>query len=232
VSFVDQRFTYPYQQLAKFAANFSKIQQLNIAWNLFRPMGVYKVDRPLNDADLMTRARRGDTDAWETMTRQHQEAVFRLAYLILGDPADADDVAQETFIRAHRALDRFDASKAARPWLFSIATNLARNKLRSVGRYVAAVQRFFLADPDAGVQAPPEANGGQSQLLWQAVRKLNETDQEVIYLRYFSELSEAETAQALGVATGTVKSRTHRALERLRVVVEREFPSLRESILE
>jgi RNA polymerase sigma-70 factor (ECF subfamily) len=166
------------------------------------------------------------------MISQHQEAVFRLAYLIVGDPADADDVAQETFIRAYRALDRFDTERTARPWLLSIAANLARNRLRSVGRYLAAVQRFFRADPEAGVQPPPQTNGGQSQLLWQAVRKLNEIDQEVIYLRYFSELSEAETAQALGVAAGTVKSRTHRALERLRALVEREFPSLRESLLE
>jgi RNA polymerase sigma-70 factor (ECF subfamily) len=186
----------------------------------------------LTDADLITRARGGDEAAWETMISQHQDAVFRLAYLILGDPADADDVAQETFIRAYRALHRFDTDRAARPWLLSIAANLARNRLRSVGRYLAAVQRFFRADPEAGVQAAHEHKGNHSQVLWQAVRKLSEMDQEVIYLRYFSELSEAETAQALGVATGTVKSRTHRALERLRAVVEREFPSLRESLLE
>lgn len=186
----------------------------------------------MTDADLMARARQGDAAAWETVTRQHQEAVFRLAYLILGDPADADDVAQETFIRAYRALDRFDLARAVRPWLFSIATNLARNRLRSVGRYLAAVQRFFRADPDAGIHPAPEVNGDESQLLWQAVRRLNEMDQEVIYLRYFSQLSEAETADALGVATGTVKSRSHRALERLRVIVEQDFPMLRESLSE
>ncbi len=186
----------------------------------------------MTDADLMARARQGDTAAWETLTRQHQEPVFRLAYLILGDPADADDVAQETFIRAYRALARFDTARAVRPWLFSIATNLARNRLRSVGRYLAAVQRFFRADPDGGVHPAPEAAGNESQLLWQAVRRLNEMDQEVIYLRYFSQLSEAETADALGVATGTVKSRSHRALERLRVIVEQDFPMLRESLSE
>jgi RNA polymerase sigma-70 factor (ECF subfamily) len=185
----------------------------------------------LTDAELIARARRGDDVAWETLTRQHQQAVFRLAYLILGDPADADDIAQETFIRAYRALDHFDATRAARPWLFSIAANLARNRLRSVGRYFGALQRFLRADPDALAHAAtPEAS--DSQLLWQAVRRLNDADQEIIYLRYFSEMSEVETAEALQIAAGTVKSRTHRALGRLRAVVEKEFPSLRESFVE
>lgn len=182
----------------------------------------------MTEADLIARARAGDDGAWETLTHQHQDAVFRLAYLILGDPADADDAAQETFIRAYRALDRFDATRALRPWLFSIVANTARNRLRSVGRYLSALQRFLRADP-ASFAPVTNPEPGESQLLWQAVRKLGATDQEIIYLRYFSELSEAETAEALSIATGTVKSRTHRALERLRSVIENDFPGLRES---
>ena len=80
----------------------------------------------MSEADLIARARAGESAAWEALAREHQQAVFRLAYLILGDPADADDVAQEAFIRAYHALDRFDTSRAARPWLLSIAANLAR----------------------------------------------------------------------------------------------------------
>jgi RNA polymerase sigma-70 factor (ECF subfamily) len=68
--------------------------------------------------------------------------------------------------------------------------------------------------------------------LWQAVRRLSITDQEVVYLRCFLELSVEETAQALGIASGTVKSRLSRALDRLRGVVEREFPGLREEVVE
>ncbi len=176
----------------------------------------------------MTRARQGDVEAWEALTRQHQEAVFRLAYLILGDPADADDVAQETFIRAYRALAGFDVARPPCPWLLSIATNLARNRLRSVGRYVAALQRFWRSDP---APATITLNADDNATLWQAVRRLNQTDQDVIYLRFFSALSEAETAQVLEVAPGTVKSRLHRALERLRVVIEKDYPTLRESVL-
>jgi RNA polymerase sigma-70 factor (ECF subfamily) len=186
---------------------------------------------------LIARARDGDGAAWETLTRQHQQAVFRLAYLILGDSADADDTAQEAFIRAYRALERFDLSRALRPWLLSITANLARNRLRSFGRYMAALQRFGRADPDALGHADPHTLGpagddpGESRRLWQAIRRLSSADQEVIYLRYFSGLTEAETADSLGVATGTVKSRTHRALERLRLVIEKDFPGLRESVL-
>jgi RNA polymerase sigma-70 factor, ECF subfamily len=181
----------------------------------------------LTDTDLIPRARHGDASAWETLTRQNQEAVFRLAYLILGDPADADDIAQETFIRAYRALDRFDSSRPLRPWLFSITANLARNRLRSAGRYLSALQRLW-RDPPTSTRT---IESDDSARLWQAVRRLSAPDQEVIYLRFFSALSEAETAQALNVAAGTVKSRTHRALERLRIVIEKDYPELRESML-
>jgi RNA polymerase sigma-70 factor (ECF subfamily) len=183
----------------------------------------------LPDADLIARARRRDEAAWEALAREHQEAVFRLAYLILGDPADADDVAQEAFIRAYHALDRFDTSRAVRPWLLSIAANLARNRLRSLGRYFAALGRFARGEELA---AHDEAADGESGLLWQAIRRLSQSDQEIIYLRYFLEMPESETAEALRVAAGTVKSRTHRALGRLRTVIENEFPALRESVLE
>ncbi len=185
----------------------------------------------MSDADLIARARRRDEAAWEALARDHQEAVFRLAYLILGDPADADDVAQEAFIRAYHALDRFDTSRAVRPWLLSIAANLARNRLRSAGRYLAALGRLARGG-GAGSATRFEAARDDSNLLWQAVRRLNQPDQEIIYLRYFLEMSEAETAEALTVAAGTVKSRTHRALGRLREVIAQDFPALRESALE
>lgn len=64
----------------------------------------------LSEAELITHARAGDASAWETLIGEHREPVFRLAYLLLGDPDDAEDVAQETFVRTHRNLDRFDES--------------------------------------------------------------------------------------------------------------------------
>ena len=108
-----------------------------------------------HEAALVARARAGDADAWEALVGGYQAPVFRLAYLILGDAADAEDVAQEAFVRAYLALARFDAARPLRPWLLSITANLARNRRRSLGRYWAAMQRAFLAEPRRH-HAPPE----------------------------------------------------------------------------
>lgn len=170
--------------------------------------------------------------AWDAILAGHQEAVFRLAYLLVGDADEAQDVAQEAFIRAYQSFGRFDQGRPLRPWLLRIAANLARNRRRALGRYVAALQRAFRAEPRPAA-APVEALSAaqmQAEELWQAVRRLAPADQEVVYLRFFLELSEAELAAALGVAPGTVKSRLHRALKRLRAVVEAHHPGLREKL--
>ena len=182
--------------------------------------------------NLIAQAQRGDEAAWETLVREHQEAAFRLAYLILGDPAAAEDAAQDAFIRAYRAIGRFDASRPLRPWLLSITANLARNRIRSAARYLGALQRLVRMQP-AGVAGDPGPQANNLELsttLWQAVRRLGQADQEVIYFRYFLAMSESETAQGINVRPGTVKSRLHRALRRLREVVDRDFPALREMV--
>lgn len=186
----------------------------------------------MDSGDLISRARRGDDAAWEILVREHQEAIFRLAYLLLGDAHEAEDVAQEAFVRAFRALDSFDSARPLRPWLLRIAANLAHNHRRSIGRYVAMVKRAMIASPEP-VTGLGERSSQQweAQTLWEAVRRLSSREQEVVYLRYFLDLSEAEMAAALDVPPGTVKSRLHRALSRLRVVVDTEFPALREERL-
>lgn len=181
----------------------------------------------MNELELISRARQGNEPAWEALVRDHQEAIFRLAYLLLGNADDAEDVAQETFVRAFRALGRFDLERPLRPWLLRIAANVARNRRRSLGRYFQALQRMVQTAPKSTAFEWSERQW-EAHTLWQAVRRLSAADQQIIYLRYFLDLSEAETAEALQVATGTVKSRLHRALSRLRVVVNREFPALRE----
>ncbi len=181
----------------------------------------------MDEADLIHQARHGDGVAWETLVQSHQEAVFRLAYLLLGNAGDAEDVAQETFIRAFRFLGQFDTSRNWRPWLLSIAANLARNRRRSAGRYFAHLRRFAYQTPDNITDPEHEAARlSNAKALWQAVRQLEPADQEIIYLRYFLELSVEETAESLQIASGTVKSRLHRALKRLRERVERDFPAL------
>ena len=184
-----------------------------------------------NEADLISQARAGEAAAWEALVHNHEERVFRLAYLMLADPDEAADVAQDTFIRAYQHLNDFDDQRPLQPWLLRIASNLARNRRRSIGRYWFALQR--LARPGLEIQRTTEGaalNREGLEALWRAVRRLSEPDQRVIYLRYFLELSEAETAAALEVPAGTVKSRLHRALVRLRTIIEREFPELREGL--
>jgi RNA polymerase sigma-70 factor (ECF subfamily) len=182
----------------------------------------------LSETNLVIQAQAGADPAWEALLTQHQEAVFRLAYLLLGNADEAQDVAQEVFIRAFRFLHQFDQSRPLRPWLLRITTNLAYNHRRAVGRYWAAVQRLFWAAPQPTAAASTEETppADDAQALWRAVQRLSRPDQEIIYLRYFLELSVAETAEAAGIASGTVKSRLNRALKRLRQVVEQEFPGL------
>lgn len=185
---------------------------------------------PAGDSELVRLAREGNPAAWEKLVRQHQEPVFRLAYLILGDAADAEDAAQETFIRACTALDRFDDSRPLRPWLLSIAANLARNRRRSLGRYWGALQRAFRADPQPYHLPPERAASADARRLREAVQRLRPDGRNIIYLRYFLGLSEAETAAALGIPPGTAKSRLSRALAQLRRVIEADYPDLRDAL--
>lgn len=184
----------------------------------------------LEERQLIQRARQNDQAAWFGLVEQNQEALFRLAYLILGDPDDALDVAQEAFVRAYRNLRRFDDQYPLRPWLLRITSNLARNRRRSLGRYWAALTRFGRGEDIAPQNAPEEISvrKSQSAMLWQAVKKLRKDDQDVIYLRFFLELPVKETAQVLEISSGTVKSRLNRSLRRLETIITGEFPALRE----
>ena len=189
------------------------------------------------EAALLAHARRQDEAAWEALVRQHQEAVFRLAYLLLGSgatAAEAEDVAQETFVRAYLKLGQFEDGRPLRPWLLAIAANLARNRRRSRGRYWAALQRWWKGVGETkAVESGPERRADlddrwQAEQLWRAVQQLSPDHQQAVYLRYFLDLSEEEMAATLEVAQGTVKSRLYRARKALRAVIEAEIPALYE----
>ena len=185
----------------------------------------------MDESTLVRHAANGDAAAWEPLVLAHQEAVFRLSYLLLGDPDDAEDVAQETFLRAWNHLKRFDPTRPLRPWLLSIASNLASNRRRSAGRYFAALTRAFRNEPTASTSTSTEEKSArhmEANDLWKAVQTLSVPDQQIIYLRYFLDLPVTETAEVLQVAEGTVKSRLSRALERLRQIIKQDFPVLAE----
>lgn len=174
--------------------------------------------RPLEDAELITRARQGEVMAYEELVRRYQDVAVRTAYVISPD-GDAEDAAQEAFVKAYGALGRFRPDAPFRPWLLSIVANEARNRRRSSGRRAGLALRAAEDRPLGDAAPSPEsavlANETRARLL-SAVNALRDEDREVIGARYFLDLSEAETAEALGIPRGTVKSRLSRALDRLR----------------
>lgn len=180
-------------------------------------------DRPpheLPDTTLITSARTGDDVAFGVLVQRYAEVAFRAAYVVLGDADAAADAAQEGFISVHRSLSRFRTDEPFRPWLLRIVGNRARNLRRGAGRRAAAtLQAASVAAVHGEVAASPEellaADEERARVL-AAVNGLAAEDRAVIACRYFLDLSEAETADLLGVARGTVKSRLSRARDRLR----------------
>jgi len=172
--------------------------------------------QPPGEETLVERARRGDLAAFEALVLAYQSLAFRTAFVIAGDAADAEEAAQDAFVKAHRALGRFRRGEPFRPWLLTIVANEARNRRRTRGRRAGLALRAA-AEPQATAEDPEEAALAteRRERLLTAVERLRDDDRDILACRYFLELSEDETAAALGIARGTVKSRAHRALARL-----------------
>lgn len=168
---------------------------------------------------LIERAQRGDVAAFEEVVRRYQQLAFRVAVAITGSADDAEEAAQDGFVRAYDALGRFRAGAPLRPWLLRIVGNAARNRRAAAARRAAVgleeAGAWALADPGDAPETKAVAEEERRELLT-AVNALRSDDRTVIACRYFLELSEAETADVLGCARGTVKSRLSRALGRLR----------------
>lgn len=171
------------------------------------------------DADLAIRARDGESDAYRKLVERYQTLAFRTAYLVTRSAADAQDAAQDGFVKAYLALETFEPGGAFRPWLLAIVANEAKNRVRGERRRLVyerssgdfSAQHQEIHGPERVAIASDESN----QLI-NAVNELPEEERLIVGLRYFLELSEAETAAAAGVPRGTVKSRLSRALGRLR----------------
>jgi len=179
--------------------------------------------RPLDDAELVERAQDGDVAAFGQLVEHYREAAFRTAWMITRSSADAEDAAQDAFVKAFYALARFRRGEAFRPWILRIVSNEARNRRRSAGRRERLALRAERERGPGDAAPSPEAASlarDDRERLLAALERLPERDRLVIAYRYLLELSEAETAEALGVRTGTVKSRLSRGLERLRAAME------------
>lgn len=181
----------------------------------------------LDETELVQRAQAGDLAAYEQLVGRYEDAAFRTAYLVLRDRDDAADAAQEAFLRAYRGLRGFQTGRQFRPWLLRIVVNQALNMRKAKARRRAATERL------AGTQPLPQPRIDESVIereraraLWSALEALGERERTVLYLRYFLAMPERELAEYMGCAPGTVKSRLHRALRKLRDVIERLHPEL------
>lgn len=171
---------------------------------------------------MIERAQRGDAGAYEELVRRYQDVAFRAAFLVTGAAAEAEDAAQEGFVKAWSALHRFRPAAPFRPWLLRIVANEARNRRVAAGRRATLGLRARERHPAGDAAPSPEAvmlHAERRAALLRAMSALREDDRLVIAYRYFFDLSEAEMATALGCARGTVKSRLSRALGRLRAAL-------------
>ena len=186
------------------------------------------VSRPPNpqqhsEDELVEQARGGDAAAFAALVRDHQEIAFRTAYLIARNAADAEDAVQVGLTKAWRALPRFRRGAPFRPWLLAIVANEARNRRRGEGRREHLALRAAQELPSGDAAPSPEGSAlvaEERATLLAALERLGEDDRMILSCRYLLDLGEEETGRVLSLRRGTVKSRTSRALGRLREQLE------------
>jgi RNA polymerase sigma-70 factor (ECF subfamily) len=173
----------------------------------------------LTEDELIAAAKSGSVGAYEQLVRLYQDIAWRTSLVILRDRNDAEDAVQSAFIKAWQHLDSFRSGSPFRPWLLRIVANESRNVRSSRQRRL----RHVAAGVDTTLvpNSSPEPEmlmivAEQSAELVRHIDLLPETDRLVLYFRYVLELNEQEMAGVLQCARGTVKSRLHRAISRLR----------------
>jgi RNA polymerase sigma-70 factor (ECF subfamily) len=179
--------------------------------------------RPPDESTLVARARRGEAAAYEELVRMHQAIAFRVALVNAGDRADAEEAVQDGFVKAYRALGRFREGAPFRPWLLRIVANEARNRRRAEGRREGLSLRAAHELPSGDAAPSPEGRAIAAEeraTLLAALERLSDDDRLVLSCRYLLDLGEEETGEVLSLRRGTVKSRTSRALGRLREQLE------------
>ncbi|MGH7321523.1 MAG: sigma-70 family RNA polymerase sigma factor [Candidatus Rokuibacteriota bacterium] len=182
--------------------------------------------KPRDPPDLLERLRAGDPRAFEALVITYQHRVFGVALRMLGNVSEAEEVAQEAFLRAHRGIAEFRGDAALSTWLYAITSRLCLNRLASGERRWSRQGDEVLTRLRNG-QADPAAAAERSELegaLHRAIAELPEDRRIVIVLRDIEGLSYEEIAESLDLPVGTVRSRIHRARMDLKDKLERFFP--------
>jgi RNA polymerase sigma-70 factor (ECF subfamily) len=185
----------------------------------------------LTDRELVDRAREGDEEAFGQLVRRHQPRIVRLAAHLLRDRAAAEDVMQETFIRAYRALARFDGRSEPYTWLYRIAVNLSLNALRSRKSHRTSTsaddpRMDALVSEKRSTDDPPEdaARRQLYEVLSQGIDSLSETLRATLILVCIDGRSHEEASAILGAPEGTIAWRVHEARRKLKeYMTERGF---------
>ena len=192
----------------------------------------------MQDELLIRRAQRGDADAFEQLLLKHQKNVYNLCYRMAGDPDDAMDLSQETFLRAWRCLDQYQFASAFSTWLYRLCSNICIDFLRRRRRQQTVPLTFEDADGEEQTYAVPDAQPlpeEQVELklthetLAAAMAQLLPEHRAVLQLRVVNEMSYEQIADVLDIQIGTVKSRLSRARNQLKKILERGNLSRRAS---
>ena len=172
-----------------------------------------------DERDCLERARAGDVEAFGALVLAHQQFVFNLALRALGDEHEAEDAAQEAFLRAWQALPNFRGQAQFRTWLYRIVTNVCYGRLPRLRRQFADLGELDVIEVADDTQPEPLAEleaGEQRAYLWQQIEALPESYRVLVLLRYQQDLAYEEIASVLSLPLGTVKTGLFRARARLR----------------
>lgn len=187
------------------------------------------------DRELLVRVKAGEAGAFEELIHRHSGRIYQLAYGLLGNRQDAEEVTQDAFMRAYRSLDGFRGDASFSTWLYRIATNLARNKYQWNRRRGAEANVSLSARPATMAEdrhedlAAPDETLGPDRVIQQAeladglmaaVNRLPAALREAMVLRHVEDLPYEKIAEISGVRLGTVKSRLARAREMVRQWME------------
>lgn len=176
------------------------------------------------ESEWLAQAQQGDEQAFAKLVEQYQTPVFNLCYRMLGDPYEAEDAAQETFLRAYRAMRRYDSSRPFATWLLSIASHhcidlIRRRRMRLVP--IDSLPGEVIPDPGITPETALRQSEDQQQMQ-ELLAELSPTDRSAVVLYYWYEYSYEEIAAALSLTVSAVKSRLHRARRALAEALQKK----------